>query len=894
MIKGKCSCRVISFHDITAAKNAEEKIIESEQRYRSLIEQASDAICIVDASLKVIEINTSGCQYLGYSKEEFLQLTVADVFFIEDFTATPIKMDDLLSGKTIRNERKIKRKDGTTLQVELSAKLLKDGRIMIFGRDITERKQAELKLKESNERYTLLSRATNDMVWDWDLLTGHVYRNKEGWRKIFKCTDTYKENIYDWENRIHADDREKIKDIITGIQNSANDFFEVECRVMIDETNFAYIHDRGYITRNEEGKPVRMIGAAQDITERKIAELQVAKSELRFRSLVQNISDLISILDENANYLYCSPAIKEILGYEPSFMIGKSSRSFIHPDDIGMLKIYEKKIKTSGYIELPPFRYKNAQGEWRWLESKVTDMRINPEVLGYVFNSRDVTERILAEAILIKRENQFAIAAQIANLAYWEMDVVNAVYTFNDQFYTVFKTSALQMGGYTMTVERYVEVFVYPGDRTYVAMQIEKTFQSTEPLHTLKLEHRIVYGSGDIGYISVSCYIVNNEAGETIRSFGINQDITEQKIAEEKIKESELRYRSLIEQATDAICITDADMKVIDINPIGCKMMGYSKEEFMGLSVAELLVVDDLAANPLKLEELKSGNSIRNQRRFKRKDGTFIELETNVQILQDGRWMLFAHDITERKEAEEKLQLSEAILELKNKELQQKNKELEQFAYVASHDLQEPLRTTTGFVELIKKQYKGKLDKNADKYLEFISEASGRMKVLINDLLDFSRIGKNAALKKIDCNLMMQQMLADITVLVKESHATIQYSSLPVVEGYPTEIKLLFQNLVINAIKFRKKEDAPQIKITAVQTKGYWQFAISDNGIGLEPKYSERIFEIFRQLHTKKEYAGSGIGLAHCKKIVELHNGKIWVQSEPGKGSTFYFTIKIN
>ncbi|MEO5890074.1 MAG: two-component regulator propeller domain-containing protein [Ferruginibacter sp.] len=229
-----------------------------------------------------------------------------------------------------------------------------------------------------------------------------------------------------------------------------------------------------------------------------------------------------------------------------------------------------------------------------------------------------------------------------------------------------------------------------------------------------------------------------------------------------------------------------------------------------------------------------------------------------------------------------------------NEELEIKNKELEQFAYVASHDLQEPLRTTAGFAELLQQQYRGKIDEKADKYLAFISEATSRMKVLIKDLLDFSRIGPKAPMEKVDCNHLLKYLFKDIMAAIQEAGADIQFTELPVINGYPTEIKLLFQNLVINAIKFRRKDIIPQIRINAQETAEYWEFSVSDNGIGIEKKNCERIFDIFQRLHTRVEYEGSGIGLAHCKKIVELHKGKIWVNSKPGEGTTFHFTILKN
>ncbi len=227
-----------------------------------------------------------------------------------------------------------------------------------------------------------------------------------------------------------------------------------------------------------------------------------------------------------------------------------------------------------------------------------------------------------------------------------------------------------------------------------------------------------------------------------------------------------------------------------------------------------------------------------------------------------------------------------------NKELERKNRELEQFAYVASHDLQEPLRTTSSFVKLFQEQFQGQLDEKADKYLTYIVQSSDRMKVLITDLLEYSRIGSKKELKPVDCNIMLREVLADIGTAINESGAQIKTGPLPIISGYPTEIKQLFQNLIINAMKFRRPGTIPEIAISAEEKDNCWQFAFADNGIGIEEQHSERIFIIFQRLHTRNEYPGSGIGLSHCKKIVELHKGKIWLESTLGQGTTFYFTIQ--
>ncbi|HXB09677.1 MAG TPA: ATP-binding protein [Puia sp.] len=227
----------------------------------------------------------------------------------------------------------------------------------------------------------------------------------------------------------------------------------------------------------------------------------------------------------------------------------------------------------------------------------------------------------------------------------------------------------------------------------------------------------------------------------------------------------------------------------------------------------------------------------------------------------------------------------------RTQEMESKNQELEQFAYVASHDLQEPLRTISGFVDLLKKEYREKLDGNGQLYMNYLSQASDRMKVLIKDLLDYSRIGREKAAMPVDCNQLLDEVLADLGKSIRESGAHITTSSLPALRAYPTELKLLFQNLIANSIKFRHPDRSPEVSVAATQDNGKWLFTVSDNGIGIEKQFLERIFIIFQRLHTRAQYEGSGIGLAHCKKIVEFHQGQIWADAEPGIGSRFTFTI---
>lgn len=226
-----------------------------------------------------------------------------------------------------------------------------------------------------------------------------------------------------------------------------------------------------------------------------------------------------------------------------------------------------------------------------------------------------------------------------------------------------------------------------------------------------------------------------------------------------------------------------------------------------------------------------------------------------------------------------------------NKQLTSANKELEEFAYVASHDLQEPLQTIHNFTGLLEKQYTGKLDTDGDQYLKFIINASTRMKSLIRDLLELSRVGRKGKFDWVDCNQVLKDLLEELSVSVRQSGAKILAPAFPPVKGNKTELKQLFQNLISNAIKFTVPGRRPEIEISVEEKPGEYLFSVKDNGIGIEEKYKNRIFVIFQRLHATDEYPGTGIGLSVCKKIVAGHRGKIWVESVPGQGSTFRFTL---
>jgi PAS domain S-box-containing protein len=371
-------------------------------------------------------------------------------------------------------------------------------------------------------------------------------------------------------------------------------------------------------------------------------------------------------------------------------------------------------------------------------------------------------------------------------------------------------------------------------------------------------------------------------------------DVSERKKAEEVLRSSEETTRLIMNSALDAIVCIDTKGCITVWNPQAEKIFGWSEQEVKGRRLSETIIPEQYRS--LHEAGLKRFLTTRQQTVINKlieitalnRHGKEFPVELTIIPMRqkdNDFFCAFIRDITERREAE-------ARQNEYAENLKQKNIELEQFAYVASHDLQEPLRTVSGFVELLKRHYDEQADENVTKYINYITDASDRMRRLVQDLLDYSRLGRQRILEPIDCNQVVEEVLTDLTMSIQESQAVIKIDQLPVVSGYATEMKQLFQNLLSNSLKFRKTGEPPVISISVIPKEEHWQFNVTDNGIGIEEKHWERIFIIFQRLHTKAEYEGTGIGLAHCKKITELHNGKIWVDSTPDKGSTFYFTIR--
>ncbi len=352
------------------------------------------------------------------------------------------------------------------------------------------------------------------------------------------------------------------------------------------------------------------------------------------------------------------------------------------------------------------------------------------------------------------------------------------------------------------------------------------------------------------------------------------------------------KYTVIFDNAPTAIALVNKDGFLIDCNPKMEYLLGYKKKEIVGEHFGKWIHKDFIDAVRRDLDKIISGGASYAEYVFVKKDGSNIDVGINSNSVRDKN-NKFIHTICFLRDIGEEKKYEAAMREITD-ELQHNNEELEQFAYVASHDLQEPLRVVSNYCEMLRDKCDDcpMRDEETDKWLTYTSEATDRMRKLIKELLDFSRVGrKDKPFEECNIGEIIEDVQNDFKMLIKETDAIIEVEkNMPSINCIKFRIRQLFYNLISNAIKFRGEKD-PYINISFCEDSNGYIFCIKDNGIGISPKYFDRIFGIFKRLYSREEYPGTGIGLALCKKIVETHNGRIWVESKENKGASFYFTF---
>jgi PAS domain S-box-containing protein len=381
------------------------------------------------------------------------------------------------------------------------------------------------------------------------------------------------------------------------------------------------------------------------------------------------------------------------------------------------------------------------------------------------------------------------------------------------------------------------------------------------------------------------------------RMFSVNRQ-RERHEQRQLLQTSEEKYKTLFYKSPIPKWIYDeVTLRFLEVNDEALRMYGYTREEFQRMTLNDIRPPEEVAT---LLEDIRTVRrdpmSYRNsQRRHRKKNGEIMDVLVTAHPLEvDGQkaGLTAIVDITALKRAETQLQHVNNDLGRRAAELATSNAELERFAYIASHDLQEPLRMVTSFLQLLQKKYQGQLDSKADQYIHYAVDGAERMKALIMDLLEYSRVGSGMeGFTPVDISVVIREVGDTFREKIVAARAQVDVGPLPDVTGDKVQLTQLFQNLVGNALKYQST-DPPRIRIRAEEEGAHWKFSVADNGIGIDPQFFDKIFIIFQRLHNKTDYSGTGIGLAICKKIVERHGGRIWVESVPNQGSTFYFTVQ--
>lgn len=631
---------------------------------------------------------------------------------------------------------------------------------------------------------------------------------------------------------------------------------------------------------------------ARDVTERKKAEetLKLLNEELEHRVkkrteevekvlkentlILESIGDAFFAVDNNWRVSYWNRIAERDLGVLKQDIVGKNLwEVFSHSIDSESYRNYHQAVNTQKLVHFED--YYAALDKWYEISAYPTEN-------GLSVYFKDVTDKKLVEEELLKRlkeisDYKYAIDESSIVAITNQKGILTYV---NANFCKISKYSSEELLGQD---HRIVNSGYHPKE------YIKQLWTTIANGKVWKGELKNKAKDGTPYWVDTTIVPFLNEDGKPYQYVAIRSDITERKIQEQKIKDTTQKLSDTLESIQDGFYTLDSDWNVSYWNKEAEEISGRKQVDMIGKNFWELYegrISEKIHKAFLKA---KSNNKPVRLETFSKQLNYWFEI--NAFPSEMGLTVYFKN-ITERKQTESKLKKVNRSLENHIKELDISNQELEQFAYVASHDLQEPLRMVTSFLTQIEKKYENVLDEKGKKYIFFAVDGAKRMRQIILDLLEFSRIGKNEAKhEEVDLNTIIGEIKLLYRNQIEEKKAQIYYEELPIIKNHAAPIKQVFQNLIGNSLKYSKPNQPPIIRISYSENSAAWKFEIKDNGIGINEEYFDKIFIIFQRLHSKEEYSGTGMGLSITKKIIENLRGKIWLESKEGNGTSFYFTI---
>ena len=765
-------------------------------------------------------------------------------------------------------------------------------------------------LLESEKRMNLSQEIAHLGGWELDIENDSLSWSAEVYR-IFGLQPQEFDATYEaFLDNVHPDDREEVDEAYSGSIREGRDTYEIEHRIIRKSTGeVRIVHEKCEHFRDSSNRIVRSIGMVHDITEQKRTEEALRESEKRLHALADNIPNLAWMAEADGWIFWYNKRWYEYTGTTLEEMQGWGWQKVHHPDYIDAITAEWSSSILEGKPYDNIFPLKGKDGNYRWFLTRVTPIRDEQgKLIRWFGTNTDITERKLAEEELKISEDKYhslyssmsegvAIHEIIYNSEHNPVDYV--IVDINPSYEKITglkKSDAVGMKAselYGTSKPPYMEYYALVAENGE-PIEFETYF---EPMNK---------------YFKIS--VISPGKGKFATIF---EDITKRKLADIEINEvkenlelmvqkrtQELKFanrynRSLIEASLDPLVTIGPDGKITDVNHSTEVVTGFNRYELIGTDFS------DYFTEPQKAREgyqkvFNEGFVLDYLLEIKNKNGYVTPVLYNASVYKDEFGEVIgvfaaARDITEIRKFEKDLKEYQDTLEQKvdkrTEELAKSNKDLEQFAYITSHDLREPLRMITSFLQLLERRYADKLDQDANEFIGFAVDGAKRLDAMTNDLLQYSKItSEKQEFTPVNFEDVLEKALLNLKVPIEENNAVITHDPLPIINGDEQLEIQLFQNLIGNSVKYHGQEP-PKIHISAAKEKNQYLFSIKDNGIGMSPEHLKKIFIIFRRLHTHEEYEGTGIGLAIAQKIVQQQGGEIWAESEQGKGSTFYFTI---
>ena len=759
-----------------------------------------------------------------------------------------------------------------------------DSGYLIQLQDITEHKKADGKLRESERHYKEIFNSMNEMFQVLEL----IYDDNG------KVVDYYYRDVNPAFEQLTGKSREqlidkKVKDIFGIVEDYWIEAYDKVLKTgkPRDFVNYGAELDKYYDVHIWKIKENQVAVIFNDITEHK-------KSEEKTKWILENIAESYVEYDNEWRYADVNSKYEETFGQKRNEIIGKVVWELL-PQTVDSLQYKELHKAKKENI---PVRFESkslVSGDW--FEANAIPL---PE--GLTVYLHNITERKKAEEELKRTEETARQRAEELEIL---MDMVPAAIFVSEDPHCL-SIVGNKEANRMYEVERGIDVSA--GTTEGEVLNLERRFFKNgkelkpEELpmqasvkkgeNVLNYEMDALLPSGRMITMFGNANPLFDDKGKVRGCIGVYVDITDLKQAERALNQSKKLLQDIIDGFPSPIFVKDTEGRFLTINKNLEELLGVKNEELIGKTDFDIVtteLADYYRVNDQKV--IEEGKAIAIEEEADLIDGhhTFIANKFPIYDSSGEPYGVgsISIDITERKLLEEKMETT-------MNELKRSNEELERFAYVSSHDLQEPLRMVTLYSQLLERRYKDSLDSDADDFIEYIVENAKRMKQLIDDLLEYSRVtGQAKEFRNVDLEKILDVVFTDLSVSISENNVKVNHEPLPTVFGDENQLLQVFQNLITNAIKFRGK-NSPEINISTEKGQTEWIFSVSDNGIGINPEHQKQIFEVFKRLHTREEYPGTGIGLSIVQKIIIHHSGRIGVESELGKGTTFYFTIPIN